>query len=222
MMAPIVITVDDRERASEVAAWLSRAPDVCLTVARLEAGDVEVAGMAVFERKTVADFARSVVDGRLFRQAARLAASRLPATVILEGAWPEGRDIEGVDRRAFQGAAVSLAAVFRIPLLYAADARETARLIRFAAAQMHRSAAGTLPRPGYRPKGRRRRQLYLLQGLPGVGPGRAVRLLDRFGSVEQVMAAPERELATVDGIGKGTARAIRAVVQEAPATYTVP
>lgn len=32
MMAPIEITVDDRERTSDVVAWLSREPEVCLFV----------------------------------------------------------------------------------------------------------------------------------------------------------------------------------------------
>jgi ERCC4-type nuclease len=174
----------------------------------------------VFERKTVADFARSIVDGRLFRQASRLASFHLPAVVILEGRMPDGAMVEGVDRRAFQGAIVTLSAIFRLPLLQAADARETADLIRFTAGQMRRAVEGAIPRPGYRPKGKRKRQIYILQGLPGVGPGRAARLLDRFGSVEKVFAAPPQDLADVQGIGRRTARAIRAAVEETRTAYT--
>jgi DNA excision repair protein ERCC-4 len=219
MPPPLRITVDDRERASPVRAWLEREPDVILTTERLDAGDYLAENLAVFERKTVGDFARSIVDGRLFRQAARLASCRLPAVIILEGAWRDAAADGGVDRRAMQGAIISLTTVFRLPLLRAADARETAALICYTAGQLRRAVGGAPPRPGYRPKGRRRRQLYILQGLPGVGPGRAARLLDGFGSVEKVVTAPADALAKVRGIGPRTARAIRAMVEEPGVTY---
>jgi ERCC4-type nuclease len=70
-----------------------------------------------------------------------------------------------------------------------------------------------------RPKGKRRAQLQMLQALSGVGPERAKRLLDEFGSVESVLAASMDDLRTVDGIGLTTAEAIRWVVSEKPAHY---
>jgi ERCC4-type nuclease len=51
--------------------------------------------------------------------------------------------------------------------------------------------------------------LFLLQGLPRVGPERAARLLDRFGSVQAVATASAADLATVDGIGDSIAARIR-------------
>jgi ERCC4-type nuclease len=59
----------------------------------------------------------------------------------------------------------------------------------------------------------------MLQGLPGIGPDRAARLLDEFGSVEAVLTAAREDLLTVDGIGPVTARGIRWVVSEPTATY---
>jgi len=70
---------------------------------------------------------------------------------------------------------------------------------------------------GYRPKGKRARQLFLLQGLPGVGPERAARLLDRFGSVQSVMTASADDLAAVNGIGERTAAKIRWVLERSAA-----
>jgi hypothetical protein len=43
----------------------------------------------------------------------------------------------------------------------------------YAAQQMKLIAKGTFQRQGYRPKGKRKRQLYILQRLPGVGRQRA-------------------------------------------------
>ena len=70
-----------------------------------------------------------------------------------------------------------------------------------------------MPRPGYRPKAKRARQLFLLQGLPGVGPERAARLLERFGSVQAIMTASADDLATVDGIGERTAAKMRGALE---------
>jgi len=39
----------------------------------------------------------------------------------------------------------------------------------YAARQVKLIAKGTFQRQGYRPKGKRKRQLYILRGLPGVG-----------------------------------------------------
>jgi ERCC4-type nuclease len=69
-------------------------------------------------------------------------------------------------------------------------------------------------RNGYQPKGKRRRQIYILQGLPGIGRERAIRLLDKFGSVEAVIAADSSALQSVHGIGKGVAEKIRWAVSE--------
>ena len=43
--------------------------------------------------------------------------------------------------------------------------------------------------------------MFLLQGLPGIGPERARRLLTHFGSVEKVVTADAKSLAEIDGIG---------------------
>ena len=58
-----------------------------------------------------------------------------------------------------------------------------------------------------------------MRGLPGVGPARAERLLDAFGSVEAVMQAGAEELEAVRGVGGETAGKIRRAVEERLASY---
>ena len=48
--------------------------------------------------------------------------------------------------------------------------------------------------------------------MPAVGPDRAYRSLDHFGSVEACITATARELEKVQGIGPKTAAAIRDLV----------
>lgn len=46
---------------------------------------------------------------------------------------------------------------------------------------------------------------YALQALPGIGPARAARLVEHFGSVRAAINATSEELAELNGIGKATA-----------------
>ena len=214
--APVHIVVDDREKAGgKVLAALAGRDDATVDIARLEVGDYHIEHRVVVERKTAADFAASLIDGRLFHQAAALASAPERGVLVLEGCDEDWRDT-GVRREALQGALITIGVFYGVAVLRSDGPEETARLLVYLARQARRSAQGGLPRPGYRPKGRRARQLFLLQGLPGVGPERAARLLERFGSVQAIMTASAADLATVDGIGEKTAARMRRII-EAPA-----
>ena len=80
-------------------------------------------------------------------------------------------------------------------------------------------AEGSFQRQGYRPKTKKRKQIYILQGLPGIGRQRAERLLDAFGSVEAVITASCEDLQSVNGIGAGVAEKIRWMVSEKMSDY---
>lgn len=214
----IQVRADHREIGSGTIVALRSMPDVNVNVACLSLGDYEVDGRLLFERKSLPDLVVSIKDGRLFRQAQRLASCSTASVVILEGT---SRDLtgSGMSREAIQGALITVTLVFGIPLLRSLSPQESARLMIYAAKQLRAIADGGLPRKGKRPKGKRRSQLHLLQGLPGVGPDRARRLLDALGSAEAVFAASPEDLMRVSGIGKETAEAIRWAVSEAEATY---
>jgi Fanconi anemia group M protein len=53
----------------------------------------------------------------------------------------------------------------------------------------------------------------MLQGLPGVGPALAHRLLLEFGSVERVVTADAEQLMRVRGVGRQKAERIRELVE---------
>jgi ERCC4-type nuclease len=202
------IVADDRENAAGVLQELGARGEIELAIERLEVGDYLVGSQIVVERKTIPDFARSIVDTRLFRQAGAMAAGPRRAVLILEG--NSAAIVEhGVTREAFQGALITVSVFYGVPILRASEPTETARLLVYLGRQAEHIASGAWHRPGYRPKGRRGRQLFILQGLPGVGPRRAASLLERFGSVSAVANALPVDLAGVDGIGANTAAKIR-------------
>ncbi len=201
MEAATRVEADLHERGSETARALGEA-GAELAFRRLPAGDYRVGRDLLIERKTAWDFRQSLFDGRLFKQVWRLARSAPRPLLLLEGedrtlAWP-----------TLRGALLTVTGVFGVPVLFSRDASDSAQWILTAARQHAVPREQAYARPGWRPKGKRARQNFVLQGLPGVGPMRADALLERFGTVRGVLNAAEEELLEVRGIGKKTARGI--------------
>jgi len=212
------IEADDRESRSGVIEALRATTGVEVAVTRLALGDYAVNGSLLFERKRLHDFGNSVIDGRLFRQAVRLAEAPQRAVVIIEGTAAD-LATAGIKRAALQGALIFVSLILGIPVLRSLEPKETAHLIVYAARQVQASAIGSIRRAGYRPKGRERRRQYILQGLPGIGPQRAKKLLERFGNIKAVVSADIEELTSVEGIGNKTASNIKWLVSERMAGY---
>ena len=206
------VVVDDREQESEVINRLQTLDHLDVTVKRLTKGDYEVERRVTFERKTVIDFASSILDGRLFSQAARLASTGRSVAMIIEGSRDDLAATE-MRRESLQGAMVSLTLIWQIPVLRSLSPTETADLILFAAQQLHRRSSGIVVRHGRKAKRKEKLQLQILQGLPGIGPDRAKALLERFGSVRAVMTADPEDLSQLPGIGDKTAEAIGSILE---------
>lgn len=216
----IDIIIDDREAGIGVVDIMRNIDGISSQVKRLAVGDYEIDGRLLVERKTLIDLAQSLKDGRLFSQASRLVAAPQRGIMIIEGVASD-LAASKMRREALQGALISLTVYFGLSVLRSRDLHETVQLMVYAAQQGHAIASGALPRHGKRPRGKRRAQLHILQGLPGIGPDRAQALLTYFGSVESVFGASEQELETVGGIGVTTANKIRWAVSEPIMEYTV-
>ena len=219
-MHPLIrVIADDRESHCPVIDAFREHKGVEILIRRLSIGDYEINGRLLVERKTLRDFVSSIKDGRLFRQACRLAASsRLHPLLILEGKLSDLAGC-GMKREVLQGALVTLSLILGIPVLRAGDPGESARLMLFAGRQIMTHGRGVIPRKGKRPRGKRKFQLEILQGLPSVGPERAASLLEAFGTVEHVISASLGQLLTVPAVGPATAKAIRWAVGEESGKY---
>ncbi len=77
MSQKINIIVDDREVGSGIMDIFHAIDGVSIGVRRLTLGDYEVDGRLLVERKTLLDLTESIKDGRLFRQACKLAKAPL-------------------------------------------------------------------------------------------------------------------------------------------------
>ncbi len=207
----VQILADDRERAAPVVEVLRAMPGVEVICQRLKTGDYQIDDW-LFERKTLLDFAESIKDGRLFSQANRLFSTGRSVAFILEGKTGDLTQ-SGMRREAIQGALISLSLIYQLPILRSLDPAETARLLLYAGDQLRRDQADHIHRRGRRPKRRRKQQIYVLQGLPGIGPEKAERLLTRFGGVEAVLVASQEELQAVPGVGRKIAEGIRRLLE---------
>ncbi len=207
---PHRLCVDHSEREARLLEVIRQHGTFDLQMVQLRAGDYLIDDEVLVERKTVADFATSLVDGRLFPQAARLAHSPYRSVVLIEG--PTGAHAPDVHPHAIEGAIISLAAMWRLPVLHAGGPDDSFRMLECLAHQASGPRHDILRRYDRKPKRLASRRLHLLQGLPGVGPALAHRLLVQFGSIERIIAADVVTLAQVRGIGPLKAAKIRALV----------
>jgi len=204
------VTVDHSERRSALLDAVRRTGAFQVRMARLTTGDYLIGNDVLIERKSVADLAASLVDGRLFPQVARLAHSGYRPLLLIEGSATTS--IPDVHPHSLEGALVSIAAMWRVPVLHSSDAEESARMLHFLADQVRGPHARVLRRFDRKPKRLASRKLFLLQGLPGVGPALAQRLLDHFGTIERVFTADASALGEVRGVGPKKAARIRELV----------
>lgn len=201
------IQADDREKQSGMVDLLQLHPQFDLSIKRMCYGDYLVDGWLIVERKQINDLLVSIIDGRLFHQAKLLAQSPYKSLLIIEG---RASDIQNskIDRRVVLGALASIGLSYGVGILRSFNQLETVNVMLYAAQQKSRiekNVTTRVYRGGYRPKSPQKQQLYLLQGLPGVGRKLAINLLSHFGCVGAVMRATEKELQAVEGVGEGKA-----------------
>ena len=203
------INVDYRERASGLLE-LIRERDVFVEVKPLSFGDYIINDSITIERKTARDFLISIIDGRLFTQLSNL-KKHCPCPVVLIEGNPCKTDVE-IDPAAIKGALISVETIWYVPIVFTRSKEDSVETLLMMGRQDETYMDVVPLRGGYRPKRLKSRQLYILQGLPKVGPNVAKRLLEHFHFVRQIMNASVEELIAVEGIGMVSAKAIREVL----------
>ena len=120
------ILVDYRERSCKLPDRLINA-GFELIIKKLPYCDYVINQEIFIERKTGRDFAISIIDGRLFEQARKMKRF-LPRPLYLVEGNPFNSKIN-ITREAIKGAAVSLQAIWHIPMLYAANIEQSCQVI---------------------------------------------------------------------------------------------
>lgn len=202
------IFVDHRELKSGAAIALYEL-GAKLKPYALEVGDYILSDRACVERKTYDDFVNSILDSRLFLQAKNLRDNFERPLVVIEGE----RGVRAVHKNAVLGAIASVMIDYNIPVVFTADASETAALL-FAIAKREQLQE----KREVRLLGERKaftlaeQQQQIVETLPMVGPKLAKELLRHFKSVEKVFKASDKRLRAVEGVGEKRAKRIREVL----------
>ncbi|MBO3799758.1 MAG: DEAD/DEAH box helicase [Candidatus Brockarchaeota archaeon] len=207
----VSIVVDNREANSPVVDELAKL-GARITFSQLDVGDYVLSERVCVERKTVNDFASSIMDSRLFQQAKLMAGSyEIPILLV------EGRDIytplSNIRPSAIRGALAAIVTSYKMVLLWSRDSKESAELIYAIALREQKELKKHLQVRGEKkPESTADQQVFLLSSLPLVERSTAIKLLKYFKTPLRVFNASEQDLQQVEGIGNVKARKIREVL----------
>jgi Fanconi anemia group M protein len=203
----VMIAVDHREDG--YFDELLKSMDAQIDRRVLEVGDFLCSARLVVERKSRNDFEQSVIDGRLFSQLPNLVSNYERVVIIVEGTSEEGR----LQRSSLLGAYSSIVADFGASLIFTSDKEATSELV-FAFAK-HEQLARKQPMRIYAKKKTftpSQNSRAIVETFPMIGPKSAKALLNHFASVEAIVNASEKEIASVSGIGKKRAKMIKSTL----------
>jgi Fanconi anemia group M protein len=206
----ITIVADSRELGALVTRELAKL-GALIKSQTLDVGDFVLSDRVAVERKDVEDFASSIIDGRLFQQAARLKESYAKPVIIVEGVTLAGSG--RVRPEAMMGAYASILVDYGIPIVWAQKPSEAAQLM-FAIARREQIQDKRIPRimTSAKPSTIEEQQEFIVASLPNIDRSRAGKLLSSFQTVERVFQASREELMSVSGIGEKISEEIRRVL----------
>jgi len=188
-----MIVIDDRERASGICTMLESYNIPC-EVQRLDIGDYLINDHIFIERKTVVDFIRCLRDQNLFLQVSKLREHGKRGILIIEGPKLPGTPL-------IKGMLCSLATQWYLPVLRSKDAIGTAWLLN----RMYKSEEKQdKPHVVYKQRNAchiASNQIRMLVQIKDIGPRAATKLMEHFGSIQNISNAKEQELLDVPGIG---------------------
>lgn len=207
------LIVDSREKRSTIAARLTRLGYPVQTK-KLPVGDYWLPGKFIIERKEANDFVTSIMNAHLFNQAEYLASHADQPFIILEGNLDD--IYSSIDPESVAGALSALLVIYGISVIPSPGIEETARLIGRMIKHVTQGLGYEIPLRTNKPKYDGGTALYLVEGLPGVGPDMARKLIIHFGTPAKVFAADAKALRKVKGVGPKTIACIHAALNTAP------
>lgn len=126
-----------------------------------------------------------------------------------------------MQEEALLGAISALVVFWNVNVLWSSDQEATAKLLARMWRHTHEGLGYELPlrskKPATKPDGAMAQ--YLVEGLPGVGPETARKLVSHFGTPRGVFAASPLQLRDCKGIGPKTAESIGAALDLRPTGY---
>ncbi len=193
------ILIDYREKNSLVPSHLKKL-NLEIEFRELKIGDYFVKN-TIIERKTFADFLNSMINSHLLKQMEELKQFE-KKLLIIEGI-DENELYEEKNPRinpnAIRGFLLSIALKHKIPAIFTKNSEDTAKFICI----LSRKKENEKPLNGKKRSFNKKEQLqFIIESFSGIGPKTSKKLLKKFGTIQNIINAPEENLREI--LGKKT------------------
>jgi ERCC4-type nuclease len=206
----VVITADLHERASNVPSLLEGL-GAHVEIRALSRGDYVVGPGTVVERKTIRDLHLSIMNGRFWRQMAKIRAAGTSPYLVIEGVSVFAGPVRN---NGVRGACLAVSDL-GIAIIRTQDAHDTAAWLYRLAVRRQEDLLRVQPRYLRRPQSAGiSPSEAALAAAPEVSVITARNVLGAFGSLRAVSEASLDELQTVPGVGIKRATAIAALIHD--------
>lgn len=198
------IIIDNRERNVELLNAIE-SKGLIMEFRTVHVGDYIISDRVCIERKTIADFESSLINGRLFEQVKGLKENYEFPILVLEGDAEYFR----LRNNVINGAIAALYIDYGIMMLHTSDAKSTGEVIASIAKHEHdNNIREPSLKGGARAHTQEQFQEFIIGNIPSIGPKLARSLLKHFKSIRNIANAEKEDLTKVDGIGRKKADAI--------------
>jgi Fanconi anemia group M protein len=193
---PIKIIVDSREKNSKILFFLKK-EGIDLEFKQLECGDYILSDRVAVEYKKGEDLLSSIIDGRLFEQLGFITNAYQIPILLIEG-FPTG----GIHPEAIAGALSSFMIDFGVNIIQTQNSEETATIIKRIALREQKTKKRRAQIKKVMKMGNPNESaIQVLGSFPGINRTLASRLLETFGTINNVLNASVNELEEVEGLG---------------------
>jgi ERCC4-type nuclease len=204
------IFIDYREKNSLVASYLIK-HGLKIEFKELKVGDYLVKN-TIIERKTISDFISSMINKRLLRQIEELKQypNRL---LIIEGIserelYNDAEEGSRMHPNAIRGFLLSIILKHKIPVLFTKDSEDTARFINLLSKKKEKEINLNAKK---KTLDKKEQLQFIIEGFPGIGPKKSKKLLEKFGTIQNIILAPTEELEKILGI---KAKQMREIIEK--------
>jgi ERCC4-type nuclease len=213
----MTIVVDSREPTATIITPLvssANADGIEVRQEALDAGDF-VTGDYIIERKRYDDFVHRMLETEVDvwdqMMAVRAAAEELDKVPVLlmEGGWESTLRHVNISSEQLTKAIASVVTMDCV-VAHTFDHGSTVNFVMKLADSREHSTSRIRETPSVPDELIPR---YMVEGVPGVGPSKAQKLLDEFGTPLAVFNADVSELTSVSGIGTATAQRVQDAVR---------
>ncbi len=212
-MKPRVV-IDSRESRTKVLRLLKESCEV--EMIPLASGDYQISDDIIFERKSYNDLVSSIKDGRIFAQCKELKDAFAQPAIILEGRRQFNKKYYQpyIDKNSYYGALLSVCIGFGIPIIPTDSAVETAHMIELAAKRIQKGESERKFRTNTRkkPKTIKEQQQFFLESLPGIGPGLAEKIAEKYKGLPLKEVIKDIDNWSVQGLGPKKKAGIKKVL----------